>query len=189
MSNLGGDTTASGTTGWTTESVLVHLNGALSDQQKRFEDALEAQEKKNQQQFADADKAVRAAMAAASTASEKAEQNSEKWRANANEWRSAMNDRERNFAPIAQLINLEKVQTEAREDLANFRRTELEARAALKDEVMKEVRDLRESRSQGSGEKQSHLYEREHNKWIVSIVVTIATSAVVVLLIQLMRPH
>jgi hypothetical protein len=180
-------TTASGTTGWTTESVLVHLNGAIFDQAKRFEDALEAQEKKNQQQFADADKAVRAAMAAASTASEKAEQNSEKWRANANEWRSAMNDRERNFAPIAQLNNLEKIQTEAREDMSKFRQTELEARTALRTEIMKEISELRESRSQGSGEKQNHLYEREHGKWIISIVVTVATSAVVVLLIQLMR--
>jgi hypothetical protein len=126
-------TTASGTTGWTTESVLIHLNCALKDMKERFEDALDAQEKKNQQQFADADKAVRAAMAAAEKAVEKAEQNSEKWRANANEWRSAMSDRERNFAPVQRVDALEKKQDEQKSDNA------------------KEISSLRESRSNNEG--------------------------------------
>ena len=43
------------------------------------------------------EKAVEAALAAASKAVEVAEQNAEKWRMNANEWRAAMTDRERNF--------------------------------------------------------------------------------------------
>lgn len=163
MTHLPEVPTASGTTGWTVESVLIHLNGALRDMKERFVDALKemkesffealaAQEKKNQQQFADADKAVRAAMAAASTASDKAEQNSEKWRANANEWRSAMNDRERNFAPIPQLQALEKVQDEIREEMARVRQIDIEARNALRTEFMREIAGLRESRSNNEGD-------------------------------------
>jgi hypothetical protein len=189
---------ASGTSGWTVESVLIHLNGALSDQKDRFaetlsevkarfKDALEAQEKKNQQQFADADKAVRAAMAAAEKAVEKAEQNAEKWRANANEWRAAMSDRERNFATVQRVDSLEKTQDAQKTDITVLAAGEVEARTLLRSDLNKEIAGLRESRSEGSGEKQSQFYGREHNKWIVSMVVTIFTSAVVVLLVQLLR--
>jgi len=68
---------------------------------------MEASEKKNQQQFADADKAVQAALSAAEKAVNKAEVNASNWRENANEWRAAMSDRERNFAPIQRLEALE----------------------------------------------------------------------------------
>jgi hypothetical protein len=180
---------SSGTTGWTVESAVVHFNEVLSDQKDRFGDMLDAQEKKNQQQFADADKAVRAAMAAASTASDKAEANSEKWRSNANEWRQAMNDREKNFAPVQRLDAIEKTQDEDKENLYRLRESEAAARTNLRIELMAEIASLRESRSESGGEKQSQFYGREHNKWIISMVVTIATSAVVVLVIQLMRPH
>jgi hypothetical protein len=178
---------SSGTTGWTVESAVVHFNEVLSDQKDRFREALEAQEKKNQQQFADADKAVRAAMAAASTASDKAEANSEKWRANANEWRQAMNDRERNFAPVQRLDSIEKTVDESKENLYRLRESEAAARTQLRIELTAEIGGLRESRSEGTGEKESQFHGREHNKWIVSIVVTIVTSAMVVMLVQLMH--
>lgn len=149
------ETTASGTTGWTVESVLVHLNNVVRDLKERFiealieqkdwfrnvlvaleknfVEALAALDKRIQQQFSDSDKAIKAAMAAAEKAGEKAELNSEKWRANANEWRQAMNDREKSFAPIAQLRALEKTQTE------------MEAR------LMQQISNLRESRSSSEG--------------------------------------
>jgi hypothetical protein len=100
-----------------------------------------------------------------------------------------MSDRERNFAPVQRLDAIEKTQDEDKADLAALRESKLLANSQLRNELMTEIAGLRESRSQSGGEKESHLYAREHNKWIVSIVVTIATSAVVVLLIQLMRPH
>jgi len=88
--------TSKGTTGWTVETLFVH-----------FSSLMEASEKKNQQQFADADKAVQAALSAAEKAVNKAEVNASNWRENANEWRAAMSDRERNFAPIQRLESLE----------------------------------------------------------------------------------
>jgi hypothetical protein len=183
----GNGETARGTTGWTVESVLDHVNTALRDQKERFKEGLEAQEKKNQQQFADADKAVRAAMAAAEKAVEKAEQNAEKWRANANEWRAAMSDRERNFAPVQRLDSFEKAHDEQKEDLNSIRRTELEARTALRSELMQEISGLRESRSEGAGEKQSRLHEVAQRQWLVSLAVAIGTSAVTALIIQLVH--
>src|SRR5579859_5205347 len=88
--------TAKSTSGWSLETIFVH-----------FTSLLEAQEKKNQQQFGDADKAVQAALMAAEKAVNKAEINAANWRDNANEWRAAMSDRERNFAPIQRLESLE----------------------------------------------------------------------------------
>jgi len=88
--------TAKGTSGWTVETLYVH-----------FSSLLEQSENKNQQQFADADKAVQAALSAAEKAVNKAEVNASNWRENANEWRAAMSDRERNFAPIQRLESLE----------------------------------------------------------------------------------
>jgi len=75
-------------------------NSKLTNQ--RFDDT--------NQRFADQDKAVQAALAAAKEAVQsalvssekavdKAEGNSEKWRDAANEWRGAMNDRSREFLP------------------------------------------------------------------------------------------
>ena len=81
---------------WTVETLFVH-----------FSSLLDQSEKKNQQQFADADKAVQAALSAAEKAVNKAEVNASNWRENANEWRAAMSDRERNFAPIQRLEALE----------------------------------------------------------------------------------
>jgi hypothetical protein len=159
---------ASGTTGWTVESTLIHLNAALSDQKERFKDSLEAQEKKNQQQFADADKAVKAAMAAAEKAVDKAEQNAEKWRSNANEWRSAMSDRERNFAPVQRLDALEKIQDQ------------------LKAELMKEISGLRESRSESGGEKQTLREGLQQRQWHIGIMIAIGTG-VLALFVQLMK--
>lgn len=90
--------TAKGTTGWTVETIFVHFTALLI-----------AQEAKSQQRFADQEKAVQAALAAAEKAVNKAETNAEKWRDNANEWRGAMSDRERNFAPIQRVDALEKL--------------------------------------------------------------------------------
>jgi len=81
---------------WTVETLYTH-----------FTSLLEQHEKKNQQQFGDADKAVQAALSAAEMAVNKAEVNAANWRENANEWRAAMSDRERNFAPIQRLEALE----------------------------------------------------------------------------------
>jgi len=86
----------SSNSGWTMDTLLVHVTALLR-----------AAELKNQQQFADQDKAVRAALAEQEQAVGKAEINAEKWRANANEWRAAMTDRERNFAPIQRVDSIE----------------------------------------------------------------------------------
>lgn len=43
------------------------------------------------------DKAVQAALAAATTATNKAEADARRWQSNANEWRDSMNDREAKF--------------------------------------------------------------------------------------------
>jgi chromosome segregation ATPase len=176
---------ASGTSGWTVESVLIHVNQALTDQKDRFreshvdlkdwfKDALEAQEKKNQQQFADADKAVRAAMAAAEKAVEKAEQNAEKWRSNANEWRSAMSDRERNFAPVQRLDAIDKTNDEQKAETSSLRQSATEARNVMRAELMHEIQNLRESRSEVAGEKRSHFDELTQGNWRFGIAVAIA---------------
>lgn len=47
--------------------------------------------------FEEQEKAVKAALASAETAVNKAEVSAERWRNNANEWRGAMADRERDF--------------------------------------------------------------------------------------------
>jgi len=80
------DPKAAGTSGWTVETLYVHFS----------------------QRFADQEKAVQAALAAAEKAVNKAETNAEKWRDNANEWRGAMTDREKNFAPLQRLEVIEK---------------------------------------------------------------------------------
>ncbi len=53
------------------------------------------------QRFDDQEKAVKAALASAERAVEKAEANSQRWQQNANEWRGSMLDREAKFATIA----------------------------------------------------------------------------------------
>jgi len=63
--------------GWTLETLYIHFNALMLDQKE----------------------AVRAALASAETAVNKAEYNSEKWRDSANEWRQAMDDREVKFLP------------------------------------------------------------------------------------------
>lgn len=68
--------------GWT----LVTLKALMDERDRRYTEISEAKEK-----------AVEAALAAASKAVDVAEKNAEKWRASANEWRAAMDDRERNF--------------------------------------------------------------------------------------------
>ena len=70
-------TTSKGTTGWTIETLYVHFVALMAEHEK----------------------AVKAALAAADTAVNKAEYNSEKWRDSANEWRQAMDDREIKFLP------------------------------------------------------------------------------------------
>lgn len=55
---------------------------------EHFETLLAEQEKRYAQRFDAQEKAIAVA-----------EANAEKWRANANEWRQAMTDRERNFLP------------------------------------------------------------------------------------------
>ena len=62
--------------GWTVDTLYAHFTALLEAQ----------------------DKAVKAALASAEKAVDRAEINAEKWRQNANEWRAAMTDRERNFA-------------------------------------------------------------------------------------------
>lgn len=96
-------------------TVLQYFDRVLEEMDRRYEERcsgqdksleairvhfialMQASETKNQQQFADAEKAVKAALASAEQAVSKAEINSEKWRANANEWRAAMSDRENEF--------------------------------------------------------------------------------------------
>jgi len=46
------------------------------------------------------EKSVAQALAAATIATDKAEQNAERWRQSANEWRAAMDDRERKFVQV-----------------------------------------------------------------------------------------
>jgi uncharacterized protein YhaN len=72
--------------GWTIDTLLVHLLAAIAALKELTSQRFEAQEK-----------AVTAAMAASDAAIAKAENNAEKWRNSANEWRGAMNDRERDF--------------------------------------------------------------------------------------------
>jgi hypothetical protein len=69
--------TSKGTSGWTIETIYVHFTALMQEHEK----------------------AVKAALAAADTAVNKAEYNSEKWRDSANEWRQAMDDREVKFMP------------------------------------------------------------------------------------------
>jgi hypothetical protein len=69
--------TSKGTSGWTIETLYVHFTALMEEHEK----------------------AVKAALAAAETAVNKAEYNSEKWRDSANEWRQAMDDREVKFLP------------------------------------------------------------------------------------------
>jgi|SRR5580765_1323769 len=69
--------TSKGTSGWTIETLYVHFTSLMEEHEK----------------------AVRAALASAETAVNKAEYNSEKWRDSANEWRQAMDDREVKFLP------------------------------------------------------------------------------------------
>jgi len=69
--------TSKGTSGWTIETIYVHFTSLMQEHEK----------------------AVKAALAAAETAVNKAEYNSEKWRDSANEWRQAMDDREVKFLP------------------------------------------------------------------------------------------
>jgi len=69
--------TSKGTSGWTIETLYVHFTSLMEEHEK----------------------AVKAALAAAETAVNKAEYNSEKWRDSANEWRQAMDDREVKFLP------------------------------------------------------------------------------------------
>jgi hypothetical protein len=63
--------------GWTLATLYIHFSALMLDQKE----------------------AVRAALASAETAVNKAEYNSEKWRDSANEWRQAMDDREVKFLP------------------------------------------------------------------------------------------
>jgi len=63
--------------GWTLDTLFIYFSALMVDQKE----------------------AVRAALASAETAVNKAEYNSEKWRDSANEWRSAMDDREVKFLP------------------------------------------------------------------------------------------
>ncbi len=62
--------------------------------------------------FAEREKAVSAALAAAEKAVTKAEVNAEKWRENANEWRGAMSDRDREL-PSRREVNAEILRIEA----------------------------------------------------------------------------
>jgi Spy/CpxP family protein refolding chaperone len=177
---------ASGTNGWTVESVLVHLNQALADQKAHFRDLLDAQERKNQQQFADADKAVTAAMAAAEKAVDKAEANAEKWRSNANEWRAAMSDRERNFAPLQRLDGIDKAIDEQKASTATLRQSATEARTTLRSELMTEIHNLRESRSEGTGEKRGGMEHVLQGNWRFGVAVAVAVG-LISLLIQFLH--
>lgn len=80
--------TARGTSGWTTETLYVHMMAMLA-----------AAEAKNQQQFRDAKEAIQIAQIASQSAINKSEANDSKWRDNSNEWRQAMDDREVKFMP------------------------------------------------------------------------------------------
>jgi len=64
-----------------------------------FKALIEAEARSTDQRFIDQEKAVKAALASAETAVNKAEYNSEKWRDSSNEWRDAMDDREVKFLP------------------------------------------------------------------------------------------
>lgn len=68
--------------GWTLDTLKV----LMDERDRRYSEISEAKEK-----------AVEAALAAASKAVDVAEKNAEKWRENANEWRAAMTDRESKF--------------------------------------------------------------------------------------------
>ena len=73
---------------WNVESLYRH-----------FASLIETANRSTDQRFIDQEKAVKAALASAETAVNKAEYNSEKWRDSANEWRQAMDDREVKFLP------------------------------------------------------------------------------------------
>jgi len=73
-------------------SLRDHVCALLSEQDRRYEQRFQAQ-----------DAAVKAALASAKVADEKAEANLTKWQRNANEWRDAMNDKDRLMATKTEL--------------------------------------------------------------------------------------
>ncbi len=84
---------------WTLESLRIHIERVISDQDTRWSQLAVAQDKAIQAALVAQEKAVQAALAAADKAVTKAEDGAKDWRQSANEWRSAMTDRERTFIP------------------------------------------------------------------------------------------
>ena len=116
--------------GWTTDTLLAHLDRILREVDRRYQDrydgtlgnvrdlmalqrsALEAlvgaERDTRQAAMSAQEKAVAAALASQQRAVELAEVMAQRWREQANEWRSAMSDRERHFATMATTSALEK---------------------------------------------------------------------------------
>lgn len=111
--------------GWTVVTLKAYFEQRFADYEKAVSAALAA-----------AEKAVAAALAAAEKAREQAQADSLAWRNNANEWRGAMEDREAKFV--------------SRNDLDSFRNESESDRKAIR----VEIQSLRESRATGIGAEQ-----------------------------------
>ena len=94
--------------GWTIDTLYVHLETLLREQDRRMVERFDAQEK-----------ALNAALASAALAVDKAEDAARRWRADANEWRQAMTDREEKFMSrtdaVARFENLSRQMSEVKE--------------------------------------------------------------------------
>ena len=87
MSTISGGETKANISGWTVDTLHAHIQTIINDRDKLWLTILDEREKRHEQRFIAAQKAVDVAQADA-----------EKWRDNANEWRAAMNDKDKTYA-------------------------------------------------------------------------------------------
>lgn len=78
-------------------SLKEYLEALLAQIEKRYDQRFEDADKAVQAALASAKEAVQAALAAAEKATVLAASGADEWRKSSNEWRGAMSDREKNF--------------------------------------------------------------------------------------------
>lgn len=93
---MGGETERQ-ISGWTVDTLKLHLEGIIKAGDERYEQRFKGQEQAVKDALAAQEKAVNAALVAAEKAVLVAETNASEWRKGANEWRQAMTDREVKF--------------------------------------------------------------------------------------------
>ncbi len=98
-----------------------HMEKLIADFRAHVDVRFNEADKRYEQRFAAQQEAMRSALAAANTASDKEETNAALWRSSANEWREAMNDRERQFLPRAEAAQIVKAIEERIADLKEYR--------------------------------------------------------------------